>query len=126
MSALFKCSATHVKVEGLVTPARVGLHADERGELQPVSIDITCELSRAEVPGDDLGNSLDYVPLVRSVRRIAAEQSRRLIETLAEEVALVCFGLSGVESVTVSVSKPQKLDRCAAVGVTRTFTRKED
>lgn len=114
---------TNVLVEELLVEAYVGLHAPERDQLQPIAIDITCTLTEPHISGDDLSLTFDYVPVVEQVRKLAIGQKRRLIETLAEEIAALCLADSRVRSVVVSVRKPHKFSDVRAVGVTRTFQR---
>jgi 7,8-dihydroneopterin aldolase/epimerase/oxygenase len=120
----FTCANTTVFVSKLQIPAYVGLHAPERDALQMVEIDITCTLKNANAEGDDLSQSVDYVPAVEAVRALALQKRRRLIETLAEEIAVECFMQENTKSCEVSIRKPHKLPGTSSVGITRTFTRK--
>jgi 7,8-dihydroneopterin aldolase/epimerase/oxygenase len=117
------CIQTTVQIEGLEIPAHVGLNAPERDVLQTIVIDITCTLRSPAVPNDDLSQSADYVPIVAAVRELVTNKRRRLIETLAEEIAEVCFEQQHVVCCEIRISKPQKLPSTRAVGVTRTFTK---
>jgi 7,8-dihydroneopterin aldolase/epimerase/oxygenase len=114
---------TTVHIEGLEIPAHVGLHAPERDVLQTVVIDITCTLDLPQITNDDLSQSADYVPIVQSVKELAQEKRRRLIETFAEEIADVCFLQPHVARCEIRINKPQKLPGTRAVGITRTFTK---
>lgn len=114
---------TTIHIEDLRLDAYVGLHAPERDQLQAIAIDITCTIADAAVPEDDLERTVDYVPIIEEVRKLASAHKRCLIETLAEEIAAVCFGNARAKSVLVSVRKPHKLPAVAAVGITRTFER---
>lgn len=119
----FRSTQTLVLVEDLRVEAFVGQDAPEREQTQPVSISITCTLENSEVTGDDLRNTFDYIPLLDEIREFATSRERRLIETLAEEVAAACFACEHVKTVTVSVKKPNKFPGVLAVGTERTFER---
>jgi dihydroneopterin aldolase len=114
-------SETKVVVEGLLVEAYVGLHDPEMETLQPIQIDLCCELIKPEVPHDDIRETFDYFPVIEEIRILAKEKKRRLIETFGEEIATLCFAYEGVGKVTVSVRKPRKFPQVEAVGVTRTF-----
>lgn len=119
----FSPTATIVLVEGFRVDALVGHLAPERRTLQPIDLDIACTLGDPDVPNEQLGRSFDYVPILDRIRELAVSRPRRLIETLAEEIAAECFTCSRVSSVVVSVRKPNKFPGVAAVGVTRSFER---
>ena len=120
-----ECANTTVHLEGLEVRAFVGLHAPERNRPQIVVVDIDCTLEKPEVKSDDLLQSADYGPIAEKVRALALVRSRRLIETLAEEIAQVCLENSRVRECRIRVRKPRKLSGCEFVGITRTFFRKE-
>lgn len=114
---------TVIHIKGLSIPALVGLHAPERESLQTVYIDIDCTLAEPEVFGEDLANSIDYAPIVEQIRSACVYRERRLVETLAREIADICFKHPHAAEVRVTVLKPKKLPGCEAVGVTTTFAR---
>lgn len=120
----FTSTHTTVLVEDLRLEAFVGQHAPEREQTQVVSVGITCTLIDPDVKDDDLDTSFDYVPIVEEVKALALSRKRRLIETLAEEIAEACFANVRVATVVVSVRKPHKLPAVAAVGIERTFERR--
>ncbi len=118
-----RSTQTTVHIEDLRIEAYVGHGAPERSQPQVVSITIAATLGNPVVPNDELGESFDYVPIVREIKELAMARPRKLIETFAEEIAEVCLANARVQSVVVSVRKPHKLPAVAAVGVERTFER---
>lgn len=120
------CTETRILVEDLHIEAYVGLHAPERDQPQTVAIDIICMLTEPEVRREELQTSVDYVPIVKEVRELALSKKRRLLETLAEEIAEICLRDTNTGSVVVSVRKPGKLPGVKkAVGTTRSFRKGE-
>ncbi len=116
---------TIVHIKGLSVLAYVGLHAPERNEPQKLYIDIDCVLRNAVVARENLASSVDYVPIAEAVRKICVSTRRKLIETLAEEISVVCFEQPQTHTVRIRICKPYKMPDCESVGVTRVFTRKE-
>ncbi len=55
--------------------------------------------------GDDIAKAVDYFILTQRVKRLAAERSRKLIETLADEVATLILGEFPVKRVAVELRK---------------------
>ncbi|MES2931487.1 MAG: dihydroneopterin aldolase [Patescibacteria group bacterium] len=124
MQTAYLCTGTSVHIEGLIVSAYVGWGTKERSHSQNVRIDILLELDEASTLDERLQSTVDYVPVAEAVRLLAATKRRRLIETLAEEIAETCFRNANTQRATVSVRKPQKLPNSDAVGITRTFIRK--
>lgn len=115
--------ATTVRICELTIEGHVGVGAAERDGLQKLLVDLECMLADADVCDDDLRHSADYVPIVDAVRTLCVRKKRRLIETLAQEIAEVCFRQPRVREVRVGIRKPRKLVGCTAVGVTRVFVK---
>lgn len=122
---MFEPTDLVVHIEELSVLAYVGLYAAERNSPQKLLIDIECTLSTNIVANDDLRMSVDYVPIADAVRKLCLTNRRKLIETLAEEIATACFAHDFVRNARIRIRKPFKMPNCAAVGITRTFVRKE-
>lgn len=114
---------TTVCIHGLQVTAYVGLANVERRQSQTVLVDVMCELASPDITKDEMTCSVNYAPIAQRIREIAKENTRKLIETFADEIAEVCFEYALVSRVTVSVRKPYKLQGSEAVGVTRIFER---
>lgn len=121
MSSGYQCEETWVYVERLDLLAYVGIGAKERRMPQRVVIDLCCQVDLGAQ--DELSATFDYAPVVKEVKSLCLENDRKLIETLAQEIARACFADARVTKVRVSVAKPRKLPGCDAVGTTRTFRR---
>ena len=93
--------ADRIFVENLELRCRIGVPEAERAEPQRLAATLTLEprreLSRLE---DRLENTVDYAAICECVKALCVARPRRLIETLAEEIAeelLARFALRGVE-----------------------------
>lgn len=124
MQTAYHCTSTSVHIEGLMVSAYVGWGTEERSRTQKVRIDIVLELNEVDTFDNRLDSTVDYVPIAEAVRLLATTKRRRLIETLAEEIADACFRNPKTQRAAVSIRKPQKLPSTDAVGITRTFIRK--
>ena len=80
--------ADEIHIEQLELSACIGVPDEERAEPQrlTVSLTLTPRKGFAEL-GDDLANTIDYFAVSRAVQKLAAAHSRKLIETLGEEIA---------------------------------------
>lgn len=85
-----------------------GVHSFERETGQPFEVDVE---ARADLAGagtsDDLARTVDYSRIYELVREVIEGPSRRLVESLAEEVARRVLTLAGITAVTVRVRKPR-------------------
>jgi len=77
-----------IHIEQLELLARIGVPEEERAQPQRLTVDLTLEPRRG-LAGlqDELANTIDYFAVSRAVQDLAAAQPRRLLETLAEEIA---------------------------------------
>jgi FolB domain-containing protein len=77
-----------IEIRGLEVMARVGVPEEERAVPQRLLLDLRfAALDQPADLGDDITATVDYFSLSRRVIAIAGERSRKLIETLADELA---------------------------------------
>lgn len=95
-----------ITIQGLKLESRVGVPDEERANTQELLVNVTI-YPAAPLQGlaDDIGQTIDYDKVAREIRKVAGEGSRRLIETLAEDIAGVVLGFAGVAEVGVEVRK---------------------
>ena len=93
--------ADEIRIEQLELPAHIGVPDEERATAQRLTANLVLEPIRGfDALGDDLANTVDYFAVCEAVRQLASARPRRLIETLAEEIArllLARFPLTAVE-----------------------------
>jgi len=90
-----------IAVRGLEVSARVGVPDEERATPQRLLVDLKfAALSQPETLNDDIALTVDYHTVSLSVAEMAGDHPRKLIETLADEIAeelLSEFGLRWIE-----------------------------
>ena len=95
-----------IHIENLRVPTNVGVPDEERAQPQVVAICLTMVPERAMAGlSDTISRTVDYYSVSQRVSAIAAGGERRLIETLAEDVAEGVLLEFAVESVVVEVRK---------------------
>jgi dihydroneopterin aldolase len=95
-------------VRGIEVQAHHGVFDFERRDGQTFVIDLAIGLdTRTAANRDELSRTVDYGVLVAEVVAAAEKDPVDLIETLAQRIADVCLGHSQVETVEVTVHKPQ-------------------
>ncbi|MFW7267411.1 dihydroneopterin aldolase [Gluconacetobacter sp. Hr-1-5] len=109
-----------VFLKDMVLQANIGIYPHEQGVTQRVRVNISFGVP--DEPGltvgrDDLSRTVSYERIVLMVRRIIAEGHVRLVETLAERIAIGVLADERVRVVRVRVEKPDIFDDLDAVGV---------
>ncbi|GBQ25163.1 dihydroneopterin aldolase [Gluconacetobacter sacchari] len=109
-----------VFLKDMVLQAHIGIYPHEQGVTQRVRVNISFGVP--DEPGlaigrDDLSRTVSYERIVLMVRRIIAEGHVRLVETLAERIAVGVLADERVRVVRVRVEKPDIFDDLDAVGV---------
>ena len=111
----------HIEIRRLRVVCHIGVPDEELAVPQELRVSVTISISTpfAEM-ADDLGRTLDYAALATGIQSLAADRPRRLIETLASDIAghvLACPVAAGVE-VTVEKFILPETD-CVAVRLRR-------
>lgn len=98
--------ADRILINGLELPVQIGVPDEERAGWQTLRADLELELvGRVEDFGDDLSATVDYDAVAREIRQLAAERPRRLIESLAGEIAQAVLMRPLICGVTVTIRK---------------------
>ena len=95
-----------IQIEGLRLPTRIGVPDAERAAWQSVAAHLTL-VPEKDFHGieDDITATVDYDAVSREIRALAADRPRKLLETLANEIASTILSNFPVRSVTVELRK---------------------
>jgi dihydroneopterin aldolase len=114
----------HVFLRNLDLAARIGVHPHEQGAAQRVRINLDLAVEDPGASGaappvgaDDLARVVDYEALAARVRGIVGAGHVKLVETLAERIAMACLGHDHVKKVKVTVEKLDVFADAASAGV---------
>ena len=110
-----------IEIRRLRVQAHIGVPDEERAEAQTLLITVRM------VPGqgfaglaDEISRTIDYHAVSLELQTLAAARPRRLIETLAEEIAGHLLAAHPLSSVVVSIEKHILPDtECVAVHIER-------
>ena len=99
----------------------MGVPDEERAEAQELVVDasFTPHFSSGSLD-DDIGRTIDYHAVALRLEEVAAARPRKLIETLAEDLAETVLNEFAVSEVTLEIQKfilPNT--RCVGVRITR-------
>lgn len=95
-----------IEIKGLRIQSKVGVPDEERANAQELQVDLLIRPSVSlQALSDDIAKTIDYFEVSKQIHRVAQAGSRRLIETLAEDIAHATLDFEGVEQVEVEVKK---------------------
>jgi len=107
-----------VFIRGLALEALIGAYDHEYDRPQPIIIDLSLDVLVPDRPTiDSLDEIVCYNRMAEGVRAIVAAGHIRLVETLAERIALMALGNPLVRAATVRIEKSAAVDGAAGAGV---------
>ena len=113
-----------VALRGLTGFGRHGVFDFEREQGQHFVVDVVCSLDLAPAAAsDDLRHTVDYAGLATDVVADIEGEPLDLIEALADRIARTCLRRAGVQSVEVTVHKPEAPMPVTVADVAVTLTR---
>jgi dihydroneopterin aldolase len=113
-----------ISLTGITAFGHHGVYDSERRNGQQFVVDVNCTLDlSAAATTDDLGQTIDYGALARAVVADVERDPLNLIEALADRIAVTCLRYDAVQSVEVTVHKPQAPMPVDVADVAVTLTR---
>lgn len=95
-----------ILIEALELTAHIGVPEEERAAAQRLTVSLRIEPRRGfEALGDDIANAVDYFAVCEAIKAFSAARPRRLIETLADEIAALVLDRFAVAVVEVELRK---------------------
>ena len=123
-TGLHEPARDRVALRGLTGFGHHGVLDFERADGQRFVVDVVCALDLAPAAEtDDLERTVDYAALAADVVADIEGEPLNLIEALADRVARTCLRRPAVESVEVTVHKPDAPMPVTVADVTVTLTR---
>ena len=108
MSSIHSRPTDSIVLTGLRVRANHGVFDFERADGQDFVVDVTAWLDLSvAAAGDDLGSTVHYGELAEEVVAAVERDPVDLIETVAERVATTVLAHEPVDTVEVTVHKPQ-------------------
>jgi dihydroneopterin aldolase len=105
-------------IRALKTEAIIGIFDWERQVKQTVVIDIEISADvRKAALSDSIEDTLNYKRVAKRVLTFVENSQYHLVETLAEQIAMLILGDFGVAAVSITLSKPGAIRSSRDVGV---------
>ncbi len=105
-------------INDVVFQTYIGINPDEALARQTVRLNLRCQVSMP-VPDDQNyhGQFVCYDQLIKSITVLAQSRHIHLVETLAEEIATLCFADSRIKTVWCRVEKLDVYSNATSVGI---------
>ena len=95
-----------IRIQGLKLETTVGVPDDERTRPQTIAVDLTIEPEGPLAGLDDkIENTIDYFEIVQVLKKVAGSGERKLIETLAKDLAATVLEFDRIRAVTLEIRK---------------------
>lgn len=110
-----------IEIRRLKTPCHIGVPDDERSAPQTLLVTIVMMPDQPfEMANDEIDRTIDYYAVSLEVQALAASRPRKLIETLATDIAEHLLSHHALQRVSVMIEKHILPDtECVAVKIER-------
>lgn len=110
-----------IEIRRLRVQTHIGVPDDERAEAQTLQVTVRMVPGQGFAGlGDEISRTIDYHAVALEIQTLAAARPRRLIETLAVEIADQLLAVHPLYSVAVTIEKHILPDtECVAVHIER-------
>ena len=99
-------SLDEIRISALRLPTFIGVPDEERAESQTLEADIIIRtFGRFESMNDAIASTIDYAAVAARLQELAGERPRRLIETLAADMAACLLDEFQAAGVTIDLRK---------------------
>jgi dihydroneopterin aldolase len=109
-----------VFMHDLVLDVEIGVYTHEKGVTQRVRFSVDVDLIPAvHALNDDIRQAFDYDTIIKGIKTIIARGHINLVETLAEEIAMLCLAHPRAQSVRVMIEKLDKEPGAVGIEIVR-------
>jgi dihydroneopterin aldolase len=108
----------HIFIRDLTLPALIGVYIHEKENPQPIRINLDLAVKENMTANKDrLADVVSYEEIADGVRKLIASGHVNLVETLAQQIADMCFSHQRVQTVRVRVEKLAVFEDAVSAGV---------
>jgi len=115
-----------VMIKDLLVSCRIGAYPHEYNRSQQVMINLKCDYyAPVPTPQVEMNQVLCYDQIVQSIYTFIKKDHVYFMETLAEEIANICFADQRVQTARVAIEKLEALPDAKSVGIEIVRLRKD-
>ncbi|MFK8012173.1 MAG: dihydroneopterin aldolase [Marinicellaceae bacterium] len=105
-----------ILIEQIQVDCIIGVYDSERTTKQPLFIDIEINYDSSKAcQSDNLKYAIDYFDITQDIHDFVSQTQYQLIEALASSIADRILLNNCIENTTISISKPEALDKAKTV-----------
>mgnify|MGYP000400269130 CR=1 FL=1 len=108
-----RATAQRIFVRDLTLSCKLGVSERERAKYQRLCINVEVSVLPQRPIDDDPARIVDYRNIVPAIRKLAQTTTPLLLETLADQIAEICFADPRARACRIRI---EKLDRYADAG----------
>lgn len=114
-------TSDRIEIRRLKVSAHIGVPDEERAEPQVLLVTVVMTPSQGfDGLADEISRTVDYYAVAQEIGRLAAAKPRKLIETLAVDIADHLLGKHPLKHVAITIEKHILPDtECVAVHIER-------
>jgi len=123
LEPVMRAARQRILISDLTVACRIGVTDKERANHQRLRINLALDVRPSPPRLDRIGEVVDYGALATKVREVCSEAEFRLLESLAGQLASMCFEDNRVERAHVRIDKLDRYADMAAIGCEATYER---
>lgn len=114
-----------ISIKDLRIDTVIGIYDHELDQAQPLYFDIEMQSDILQAAStDNINDALDYHAVAKHIESMVEQNSNKLLEGLLATITKeLLASFPKIESVTVTVRKPQAIDNAAHTAISHTATR---
>ncbi len=120
---VMRAAQQRIIISDLTVACRIGVTDKERANHQRLRINLILDVRPSPPRLDRIGEVVDYGALATKLREVCSEAEFRLLESLAGQLASMCFEDKRVERAHVRIDKLDRYADMAAIGCEATYER---
>ena len=96
-----------IRIVDLDVMARIGVPDEERAEPQRllISVDMSCDPFSRAAETDNLAWTINYFEVAERIKSVTAQRPRKLLETLAEDLAFDLLKTFPIKKIALEIKK---------------------
>ncbi len=112
-----------IHIRDMTLSCHIGVTEAERLRTQRLRLNVTLTLKPQTTPDDKIEQTINYGTLARVIRETVLNTNVRLLETLFEQVADVCFFDPRIRKTQIKIEKLDRYHDIAGIGIEMTRER---
>ena len=107
-----------VFIKDFIIHELIGIHDHEKIKKQKIKFNIVMDVSKNTVPDeDDIKSIIDYEKITNKIENLVKSKKYNFLESLAEDSFKKIFEDNRIDSIKITIEKPDAIKSAGSVGV---------